>query len=118
MILPSLIIIEIKARSYRDKSFRAYRAFLLATQEETKKKEATVPAGDVLLLVFIFLGRLGSGGRRVFLHYPLSSSLDCNSEEGRFIQEPEDSVITTKYIVAFKPVRNSYKLTFEAFPKA
>lgn len=56
-----------------------------------------LPAGDVLLLVLIFLGRLGSRGRLVFPHYPHSSSLDCNSGEGRLRQESEDSVIFTKY---------------------
>lgn len=56
-----------------------------------------LPAGDVLLLVLIFLWRLGSRGRLVFPHYPHSSSLNCNSEEGRFRQESEDSVIFTKY---------------------
>lgn len=55
-----------------------------------------LPAGDVLLLVLIFLGRLGSRGRLVFPHYPHSSSLDCNSGEGRLRQESEDSVIFTK----------------------
>lgn len=56
-----------------------------------------LPAGDVLLLVLIFLGRLGSRGRLVFPHYPHSSSLDCNSGERRLRQESEDSVIFTKH---------------------